>query len=139
MDSMYRFFRSISGPVRPMTPVHAIFASAATAWVHESRVMAGSLVVPVVSVALLAFLIGATPLAAAQSAAPARAASTVIAPVLAASAVATILPQIEGTTIDGKPFKLASLKGKVVLVMFWSTGCAVITLQVLQNQLRPVT
>lgn len=34
-------------------------------------------------------------------------------------------PQIEGKTIDGAPFKLASLKGKVVLVMFWSTGCAV--------------
>jgi thiol-disulfide isomerase/thioredoxin len=34
-------------------------------------------------------------------------------------------PQIEGKTIDGAPFKLSSLKGKVVLVMFWSTGCAV--------------
>jgi thiol-disulfide isomerase/thioredoxin len=32
---------------------------------------------------------------------------------------------MEGKTIDGKPFRLASLKGKVVLVMFWSTGCAV--------------
>ncbi len=34
-------------------------------------------------------------------------------------------PQIDAQTIDGKPFKLAALKGKVVLVMFWSTGCAV--------------
>ena len=34
-------------------------------------------------------------------------------------------PAIEGKTIDGKPFKLEALKGKVVLVMFWSTGCAV--------------
>ncbi len=34
-------------------------------------------------------------------------------------------PQLEGKTIEGDPFKLASLKGKVVLVMFWSTGCAV--------------
>jgi thiol-disulfide isomerase/thioredoxin len=34
-------------------------------------------------------------------------------------------PQIEAQTIDGKPFTLAALKGKVVLVMFWSTGCAV--------------
>ena len=34
-------------------------------------------------------------------------------------------PQITGKTLDGTPFKLASLKGKVVLVMFWSTGCAV--------------
>jgi thiol-disulfide isomerase/thioredoxin len=35
------------------------------------------------------------------------------------------LPQIEGKAIEGKRFALASLKGKVVLVMFWSTGCAV--------------
>lgn len=33
--------------------------------------------------------------------------------------------QISGKTVDGAPFKLAALKGKVVLVMFWSTGCAV--------------
>jgi len=39
-------------------------------------------------------------------------------------AVAT-LPKIEGKTIDGTPFNLSTLKGKVVLVMFWSTGCAV--------------
>ena len=36
-----------------------------------------------------------------------------------------MLPQIEGKTIDGTPFNLSMLKGKVVLVMFWSTGCAV--------------
>lgn len=36
-----------------------------------------------------------------------------------------MLPQIEGKTIDGTPLNLSSLKGKVVLVMFWSTGCAV--------------
>jgi thiol-disulfide isomerase/thioredoxin len=41
------------------------------------------------------------------------------------AATAPAAPQIEGKTIDGKPFRLASLKGKVVLVMFWSTGCAV--------------
>ena len=35
------------------------------------------------------------------------------------------VPVIEGKTLDGKPFKLSMLKGKVVLVMFWSTGCAV--------------
>ncbi|MFM9899385.1 MAG: TlpA family protein disulfide reductase [Polaromonas sp.] len=34
-------------------------------------------------------------------------------------------PQVEGKTIDGAPFKLSSLKGKVVMVMFWSTSCAV--------------
>ena len=42
---------------------------------------------------------------------------------VAASAIS--LPALEGKTIDGKPFKLSMLKGKVVLVMFWSTGCAV--------------
>ena len=46
-------------------------------------------------------------------------------------AVATGLPplvplaQLEGKSIDGSPFDLNMLKGKVVLVMFWSTGCAV--------------
>lgn len=34
-------------------------------------------------------------------------------------------PQIEGKTIAGLPFKLSSLKGKVVLVLYWSTNCAV--------------
>ncbi|MDP1742232.1 MAG: TlpA disulfide reductase family protein [Polaromonas sp.] len=34
-------------------------------------------------------------------------------------------PHIEGRTVEGKPFRLASLKGKVVLVLYWSTGCAV--------------
>jgi peroxiredoxin len=33
--------------------------------------------------------------------------------------------RVEGPTVDGKPFQLASLKGKVVLLMFWSTDCAV--------------
>lgn len=42
-----------------------------------------------------------------------------------AVSAAGVLPQIEGKTIDGTPFKLSSLKGKVVLVMYWSTGCAV--------------
>lgn len=34
-------------------------------------------------------------------------------------------PQVEGKTIDGKPFSLASQRGKVVLLMLWSTSCAV--------------
>ncbi len=38
---------------------------------------------------------------------------------------AAAAPALEGRTIEGKPFRLSSLKGKVVLVMFWSTGCAV--------------
>jgi thiol-disulfide isomerase/thioredoxin len=44
---------------------------------------------------------------------------------LPSSPAAAFLPVIEGKTIDSKPFKLSMLKGKVVLVMFWSTGCAV--------------
>lgn len=53
----------------------------------------------------------------AQTATPARPAS--------AAAPLVTMPQIEGKTIDGNPFKMSSLKGKVVLVMYWSTGCAV--------------
>jgi peroxiredoxin len=40
----------------------------------------------------------------------------------------TALPknaQISGKTLDGQPFDLAKQKGKVVLVMFWATDCAV--------------
>lgn len=45
--------------------------------------------------------------------------------VLAPAHAQTGVPAVEGKTIEGKPFKLDTLKGKVVLVMFWSTGCAV--------------
>ena len=41
------------------------------------------------------------------------------------TAAPVTLPSITGKTIDGKPFVLSSLKGKVVLVLYWSTGCAV--------------
>ncbi len=34
-------------------------------------------------------------------------------------------PVVQGKTNDGKAFKLSNLKGKVVLVMFWSTDCAI--------------
>jgi peroxiredoxin len=44
---------------------------------------------------------------------------------LACSVGAEPLPSVQGTTIQGKPFNLASLRGKVVLLMFWSTDCAV--------------
>ncbi|MFM7331113.1 MAG: peroxiredoxin family protein [Brachymonas sp.] len=43
-------------------------------------------------------------------------------------AAQTALPknvQITGKTLDGQPFDLAKHKGKVVLVMFWATDCAV--------------
>lgn len=46
-------------------------------------------------------------------------------PVAAQTTTGPAVPAIESRTIEGKPFKLASLKGKVVLVMFWSTDCAV--------------
>ena len=36
-----------------------------------------------------------------------------------------VVPIIAGTTLEKKPFQLSSLKGKVTLVMFWSTDCAV--------------
>ena len=69
------------------------------------------------------------PPVAAQTTAPAArasaasAASPASAPT-AANATVTV-PQVDGKTLDGKPFNLATLKGKVVLVMYWSTGCAV--------------
>lgn len=40
----------------------------------------------------------------------------------------TTLPSalmLEGVTLDKKPFQLSALKGKVSLVMFWSTDCPV--------------
>lgn len=42
-----------------------------------------------------------------------------------ARAAPAAAPQITGKTLEGKPFQLGSLRGKVVLVMFWSTSCAV--------------
>lgn len=35
-----------------------------------------------------------------------------------------VVPEISAPTIDGKEFKLSSLKGKVVLMDFWATWCA---------------
>ena len=46
-------------------------------------------------------------------------------PLVAPDTAVVTAPAMEGKTIEGSPFKLSSLKGKVVLVMFWSTGCAV--------------
>lgn len=34
-------------------------------------------------------------------------------------------PTLRGTTLDGKAFSLETLRGRVVLVFYWSTGCAV--------------
>ena len=59
-------------------------------------------------------------------AAPTRALAFTLALLAAAPfAAAQAPPAVEGRTVEGKPFQLASLKGKVVLLMFWSTGCAV--------------
>lgn len=44
---------------------------------------------------------------------------------VAAARVVAAAPHIEGKTVEGKPFRLSSLKGKVVLVLYWSTSCAV--------------
>ena len=71
----------------------------------------------ILSAAVSACIALASPSAMAQAATPARPAS--------AASATVMVPQIEGKTIDGNPFKLSSLKGKVVLVMYWSTGCAV--------------
>lgn len=46
-------------------------------------------------------------------------------PTPAKAEVAVAATQIEGKTVEGKPFSLPTLKGKVVLVLYWSTGCAV--------------
>ena len=43
----------------------------------------------------------------------------------AAAQTAPLPPTVEGRTVEGKPFRLAALQGKVVLLMYWSTGCAV--------------
>jgi thiol-disulfide isomerase/thioredoxin len=32
-------------------------------------------------------------------------------------------PEVKGVQLDGKPFELSSLKGKVVLIDFWATWC----------------
>ena len=33
------------------------------------------------------------------------------------------VPDLSGTTLDGKPFRLSEQKGKIVLVNFWATWC----------------
>ena len=39
------------------------------------------------------------------------------------TAVGSLAPEIELTGVDGKPRKLSSLKGKVVLIDFWASWC----------------
>jgi glutathione peroxidase-family protein len=66
-------------------------------------------------------LLFAAALACLGTSAPAQ---TPIRPAAAAPAQTASL-QVEGKTIDGNPFSLASQRGKVVLLMLWSTDCAV--------------
>jgi len=47
------------------------------------------------------------------------------APTAIASTWAGDVPQLQGRTLGGQPFSLAALRGKVTLVLFWSTDCAV--------------
>lgn len=41
----------------------------------------------------------------------------------AAPGVGDAAPTLQGTTLDGKPFDLAALKGKVVVLNLWATWC----------------
>lgn len=53
-------------------------------------------------------------------------ASALLAPAaLAQTSAAGTPPQLLGRTLEGKPFDLQTLRGKVVMVVFWSTDCAV--------------
>ncbi len=75
----------------------------------------------VVTISILGLV--ATPAAFAQK--QAGATSTSVAAAKAAESVDSVVPVITGKTLEKKPFNLAALKGKVVLLMFWSTDCAV--------------
>lgn len=48
----------------------------------------------------------------------------VLSPAHADAVIGQAAPAFVATTLDGKAFDLATLKGKVVLVNFWATWCA---------------
>jgi cytochrome oxidase Cu insertion factor (SCO1/SenC/PrrC family) len=73
----------------------------------------------------LVALLMAVSLGAAAQSQPQPASRAASAPVAPAAVQAVAPPQLEGKTIEGRPFTLASQRGKVVLLMLWSTDCAV--------------
>lgn len=44
---------------------------------------------------------------------------------MAASSTTPPTPELEGTTADGQRLELAAFRGRVVLVFYWATDCAV--------------
>jgi thiol-disulfide isomerase/thioredoxin len=46
-------------------------------------------------------------------------------PLWAMTPDAPTMPELEGTAADGQRRRLAGLRGRVVLVFYWATGCAV--------------
>jgi thiol-disulfide isomerase/thioredoxin len=75
------------------------------------------------SVLLLTGLYLLCPLALAQTVAPAR--SPAAGAAATAPQAAVTQPVVTGKTLDGQAFDLAKLKGSVVMLMFWSTECAI--------------
>jgi len=44
---------------------------------------------------------------------------------MAATPTSPLTPELEGTAANGQRLQLAPLRGRVVLVFYWATGCAV--------------
>jgi thiol-disulfide isomerase/thioredoxin len=81
--------------------------------------------IALVAALLAALFAGALPQVNAQTQPrPSAAPAAIPTPVVTAD-TSPVVPALSGTTLDKKPFQLESLKGKVVLLMFWSTDCAV--------------
>jgi thiol-disulfide isomerase/thioredoxin len=54
-----------------------------------------------------------------------RLAALVLACAAGATLAAPPAPELNGRTLDGQTHSLSALRGKVVLLVYWSTGCAV--------------